>query len=221
MSMPARFARVVLTVAALAAGAAHGLAAEELRNLAARGEGGHLVAFASQYDESTWQAAHLIDGTADQGWAGQSAGPQAVVIGFEGDALAEIEDVLINPYTREDSSNWVQEVEIQLSTTFPFRDFTSVGRFTVAAEGRLQAFSLPAPTRARYVKVVFLANRSSGYIKVGEVQVIERLLDSAPTPRWENVAAAAAGARIDRAGSQYNDGDWTAANLLAKNSRGQ
>ena len=105
------------------------------------------------------------------------------MIGFEGDALAEIEDVLINPYTREDSSNWVQEVEVQVSTTFPFRDFTSVGRFAVAAEGRLQAFSLPSPKRARYVKIVFLANRGGGYMEAGEVQVMGRLLDSAPAPR--------------------------------------
>jgi outer membrane protein OmpA-like peptidoglycan-associated protein len=222
LSNTARFTHLVLVAAALAAGLLRPLAADEPVDLVATGEGGHLLAFASQYDDSEWAAVNLIDGTADRGWAGQSAGPQAVVIGFRDDALAEIDDILINPYSKENTANWAKEVEIQLSATFPFGDFTSLGRFTLAPEGRLQALPLPAPIRARYVKVIFLANRGGGYMEAGEVQVMGHLVPgAAAAPRFEELAAAAAGGRIERATSQYDAAGWAAANLLAPDGRGQ
>lgn len=80
------------------------------------------MSFSSQFNDTDWRADHLIDGKGDSGWAGQSPGPQSVVIGFRDRRLAEIEDVLINPYTREDPSTWAKEVELLVSTTYPFRD---------------------------------------------------------------------------------------------------
>jgi len=116
---------------------------QEIKNLAAMVEGGHLAFFSSQYNDTEWKAEHLIDGSSDKGWAGQNKGAQAVIIGFKNNGLAEVHDVLINPYTKENSSTWAKDIEIQVSTTYPFRDFRSVGKFTLKNEGNDQVFSFP------------------------------------------------------------------------------
>ena len=191
--------------------------AQDVKNLAALAEGGRLVFFSSQYDNTQWKAEHLLDGAADKGWAGQSNGAQSVVIAFKNNELAEIHDVIINPYTKEDSSTWAKDVEIQVSTTYPFRDFRSVGTFTLKNEGRDQAFSFPQPTAARYVKIRFLSNYGGAYMEAGEVQVMGRLLPQAPpAPGYDNMATAARGAKVEKYTSQYDDSTWAAANLLAE-----
>jgi len=75
-------------------------------NLAAQSAGGHLVFFSSQYNETDWAAANLIDGPGAKTWSGQSGGPQTVILGFEDNRLAEIQDILVNPYSRESPNNW-------------------------------------------------------------------------------------------------------------------
>jgi outer membrane protein OmpA-like peptidoglycan-associated protein len=185
-------------------------------NLAARSAGGHLVFFSSQYNESDWLADHLIDGSPDRGWAGRSSGAQAVTIAFADDGLAEVEDVLINPYTRENKTNWAKEVEIQVSATYPFRDFRSIGRFTLENEGVDQVFSFPSPERVRYLKILFLSNYGGGYMEAGEVKAMGRMLPDGPAaPAWTNLAAASEGARLETFTSEYNPADWAAANLIA------
>ncbi|MGH9427036.1 MAG: discoidin domain-containing protein, partial [Terriglobia bacterium] len=191
------------------------LRGEDVKNLAALKEGGHIVSFSSQYNNTDWNIEHLLDGAADKGWAGQNNGAQSVVIAFKDNALAEIHDVLINPYTREDSSNWAKDIEIQVSTTYPFRDFRSVGKFTLKKEGSDQVFSFPQPTQARYVKIRFLSNYKGAYMEAGEVQVMGRLLPQAPAaPVYSNVAAAAKGAKIEKYTSQYDESTWAVGNLL-------
>ena len=198
------------------------LAAQEVDNLARQSAGGHLVFFASQYDTGTWQAQHLIDGTPNNGWAGQSSGAQAIVLAFADDRLAEIHDILINPYTQEDKSNWVKDVEIQVSTTYPFRDFTSLGQFRLKNEGGGQLFSPPQPVQARYVKVVCLSNYGGAYMEAGEIEVMGRLLPAAPpAPRWTELAAAERGGRVERFSSEYDNTNWAASNLLAPDGKGQ
>ena len=188
---------------------------EDLKNLAALKEGGHIVSFSSQYNNTDWNVEHLLDGAADKGWAGQNNGAQSVVIAFKDNVLAEIHDVLINPYTREDSSNWAKDIEIQVSTTYPFRDFRSVGKFTLKKEGSDQVFSFPQPTQARYVKIRFLSNYKGAYMEAGKVQVMGRLLPQAPAaPVYSNVAAAAKGAKIEKYTSQYDESTWAVGNLL-------
>ena len=191
------------------------LRGQEVKNLAALKEGGHLVFFSSQYDNSTWKADNLIDGSGDKGWAGQNKGAQSVIIAFKDNRLAQIEDVLINPYTREESKNWAKDVEIQVSTTYPFRDFRSVGKLTLKNEGTDQVLSLPQPTQARYVKILFLTNYGGSYMEAGEVQVMGKLLPrAAAAPGYSNVAAAAIGAKIEKYTSQFDDSTWAVTNLL-------
>lgn len=191
------------------------LRAQEVKNLAALKEGGHLVFFSSQYDNSTWRAENLLDGSADKGWAGQNKGAQSVIIAFKNNGLAQIEDILINPYTRENSNTWAKDVEIEVSTTYPFRGFRSVGKLTLKNEGADQVFSLPQPMQARYVKILFLTNYDGSYMEAGEVQVMGKLLpQTAAAPSYSNVAAAAKGAKIEKYTSQYDDSTWVATNLL-------
>jgi outer membrane protein OmpA-like peptidoglycan-associated protein len=207
-----------LVLALLVAGPA---AAQPITNLAALGEGGRLVYFSSQYDGSTWKAEHLIDGSTEKGWAGQNKGAQSVVIAFRNNALAEVHDIIVNPYTREDPSTWAREVEFQVSTTYPFRDFRTVGTLALRKEGTDQVFSLPQPTRARYVKVRFLSNHGGGFMEAGEIQVMGKLLvPESPAPAYTNVAAAAAGARIEKYTSQYDE-SWAARHLLEEDGSRQ
>jgi outer membrane protein OmpA-like peptidoglycan-associated protein len=196
-------------------------AGQGVENLAALAAGGQLVFFTSQYDAGQWKAEHLLDGSAQNGWAGQNAGPQSVVIAFKNRALAEVSDIVVNPYTREDPATWVKDVEVLVSTTYPFRDFTSVGTFTLKKEGTDQVFSLRQATPARYVKIRFLANHGGGYMEAGEVQVMGRLLPQGPpAPAYTSVAAAAQGAKIEKYTSQYDD-SWSAQNLLAEDGQPQ
>jgi outer membrane protein OmpA-like peptidoglycan-associated protein len=189
-----------------------------VENIAASAAGGRVVFFSSQYDESTWKAEHLIDGSADKGWAAQNAGAHSVILAFKDQGLAEIHDIIVNPYTKESPSTWAKEVEVLISTTFPFRDFTSIGKFTLKNEGSDQVFSLPRPTPGRYVKVRFLTNYGGGFMEAGEVQVMGKLLPGAPpAPGYTNVAAAGAGARIEKYTSQYDD-SWAAKHLLEEDS---
>ena len=188
---------------------------QEIKNLAAMVEGGHLVFFSSQYNGTEWKAEHLIDGSSDKGWAGQNKGAQSVIIGFKNNGLAEVHDVLINPYTKENSSTWAKDIEIQVSTTYPFRDFRPVGKFTLKNEGNDQVFSFPQPTQARYVKIRFLSNYGGAYMEAGEVTVMGRLLPQAPpAPGYSNVAAASKGAKIEKYTSQYDESTWAVTHLL-------
>jgi len=214
---PIRLATGLLAAAALSGAPA---VAQAQSNLAAVGAGGQLLSFASQYDDSTWAAANLIDGTPDKGWSGQSAGAQAFVLGFRGGALAELEDVIVNPYSRESPDNWVREVEIQVSTTYPFRGFRKAGTLSLGPEGTEHVFSFDRPTPARYLKLVFLANGGGGYMQAGEVRAIGKLVEgSAPAPAYRALHEAAT---VESFSSQYDDSGWAAANLIAPDTvRGQ
>ena len=198
------------------------LQAQDIGNIATLKEGGHLVFFSSQYNDGEWKAENLLDGSADRGWAGQNKGAQSIIIAFKNNGLAEVHDILINPYTKEDKSNWAKDVEIQVSVTYPFRDFRSVGKLTLKNEGSNQVFSLSQPTHARYVKIRFLSNYGGSYMEAGEVQVMGKLLPQAPAaPSFTNVAAAARGGRIEKYTSQYDESSWAVKNLLEEDGNTQ
>lgn len=210
------FVACLLVSACLSAAAA----AEAQTNLAGAGGGGRLLFFASQYNDSDWAAENLIDGAPNTGWSSQSKGAQAFIIAFRDGALAELEDVVVNPYSRESSDNWVREVEIQVSTTYPFRGYRTAGTLSLGPEGTDHVFSFAEPTPVRYLKVVFLRNGDGGYMQAGEIRAMGRLVPGAPpAPAYRALHETAT---IESFSSEYNDSDWAAANLVAPDSvRGQ
>jgi outer membrane protein OmpA-like peptidoglycan-associated protein len=182
-------------------------------NLAAAGAGGKLVFFSSQYSDSDWAAANLIDGSSTTSWSGRSGGPQAVILAFRDGGLVELDDVVVNPYSREGNNNWVRTAEVHVSTTYPFRDFRKVGTLELAPEGTDQVLSFERPVPARYLKVVFLDNGGGGYMQAGEIRAIGRAVtDGGPAPAYH---AYHESATLERFSSEYNDSYWAAANLLA------
>jgi outer membrane protein OmpA-like peptidoglycan-associated protein len=217
MAVPKVWWIVVLVVIATAGSAA----GQGVDNVAALAAGGRVVFFSSQYDDSTWKAEHLIDGSAEKGWAAQNAGAHSVILAFKNQGLAEIHDIIVNPYTKEAPATWAKDIEVLISTTYPFRDFASVGKFTLKNEGSDQVFSLARPMPGRYVKVRFLTNHGGAYMEAGEIQVMGKLLpQTAPAPSYTNVAAAGAGARIEKYTSQYDD-SWAAKHLLEEDGSRQ
>jgi hypothetical protein len=154
-------------------------------NLAAAGAGGKLVFFSSQYSDSDWAAANLIDGSSTTSWSGRSGGPQAVILAFRDGGLVELDDVVVNPYSREGNNNWVRTAEVHVSTTYPVRDFRKVGTLELAPEGTDQVLSFERPVPARYLKVVFLDNGGGGYMQAGEIRAIGRAVtDGGPAPAY-------------------------------------
>lgn len=199
--------------ALLAAAAAPALAQS---NVAAAAAGGRLLFYSSQYNDSDWAAANLIDGSSTTSWSGRSGGPQAVILAFRDGAIVEIDDVIVNPYSREGNTNWARTAEIHASTTYPFRDFQKIGTLELQPEGTDQVLSFDRPVRARYLKVVFLANGGGGYMQAGEVRAIGRVVDgTTPAPAYHELHQRAT---IERFSSEYNDSDWAAANLIAPDS---
>jgi outer membrane protein OmpA-like peptidoglycan-associated protein len=210
--------RILAVFGCMLASGASGAAA--LENLAASRAGGRLVYFSSQYNDTDWNAEHLIDGSPNKGWAGTSGGPQVVVLAFENDGLATIEDVVVNPYTREAVDTWVKKLEVQVSTTLPFKDFRTVGTLELSDQGVDQVLTLAPPVQARYVKILFRANGGGGYMEAGEIKVMGTpVANAAPAPDFEDLTAPDRGATIETASSEYNDTDWAAANLLAPSDR--
>lgn len=203
-----------------AAGLLTASAAQAQTNLAGAGGGGRLLFFASQYNDADWAASNLIDGSPNSGWSGQSQGAQAVIVAFRDGALAELEDIVVNPYSKESSDNWVRAVEIQVSTTFPFRGYRTVGTLSLGPEGTDHVYTFEQPTLARYLKLVFLANGGGGYMQAGEIRAMGRFVPGAPpAPAYR---ALHEHATIESFSSEFNDSDWSAANLIAPDSvRGQ
>jgi len=189
--------------------------AGESINIALAKNGGQIADFSSQYDDGTWAVKNLIDGNTNGGWAGKTNGPQAVVIGFKNGELAEVTDIVINPYTKEGPEKWASEVEFFASATYAWKDFTPLGKLTLKPEGTDQGFELPSPVQARYIKVLFKKNGGGSYMEAGEIEVFGRLLGAGdPVPALTNWASKSSGGSIEKFTSEYDSGTWTVAHLI-------
>lgn len=185
-----------------------------LTNIAEAKNGGRVVDFTSEYDKTSVAVKNLIDG-GKASWSGKNANPQAVVIGFKDDQIAEIEDIVVNPYGTGNRGDWAKDVEFYASETYPWKGFTLLGKLTLKHEGSDQTFSLPAPIKARYVKVLFRTNYRGGYMYASEIQVIGRLKGEGDKPEpLTNWASKAKGASVEKSTSEYDSSDYAAANLI-------
>jgi hypothetical protein len=123
-------------------------------------------------------AANLIDGRLDAGWesaSGTVAG-QWVKVGFSGDAVQPVSEVIVDPATwaSEPTTTYLKDFEIRVSTaTTDAYDFHVVLHATCRQSATLQHFKLPSGTSARYVQLVALSNYGSPlHVGVAELEVV-------------------------------------------------
>jgi F5/8 type C domain len=139
-------------------------------NWASKANGGAIVKFTSQYNDSTWAAANLIDGGNSVGasWGGYSNAAQEIFIKL--DAPEQITDLAVNTYAPESPSNWATQVEVLTSEQHAHKGFVSHGKMEIPLDGDWHVLSLPQPIRVSYLKVVFLKNGGGSYMEAGEVR---------------------------------------------------
>jgi outer membrane protein OmpA-like peptidoglycan-associated protein len=132
-------------------------------------KGAKIEKFTSQYDEGGWAAKNLLEEDSEKQWAGKSGASQEVVVALP--EVTGITDVSINNYSREDPSTWAKDVEVEVSSTFAYKEFKPIGKMSMPQVGDLHTISLAAPVPAKYVKVLFRANHGGGYMEAARVRV--------------------------------------------------
>ncbi len=150
----------------------------EMKNILAAANGGKVIHFTSQYDDTSWAAKNLIDGKVGEnhGYASESNAPAEIL--FQLPQRKKISRIAFDPYTTEDPSNWAKEVEVLVSTESALKGYKSVGKFTLknlkSADPEMtfppQAFDID-PVEARFIKLRLLSNHGGNYIELGEFMV--------------------------------------------------
>ncbi|HBD06848.1 MAG TPA: hypothetical protein DCZ69_01185 [Syntrophobacteraceae bacterium] len=151
---------------------------QQLKNVLAEENGGKLVYFSSQYNDTDWAAKNLIDGKVgkDNGYCAKDNKPAEVV--FVLPSVTTLSQVAFNPMTREGPPNWAKDVEVQVSTQGPKVGFTSVGKFTLHNRQNIdtskplpdQVFKIK-PVQAKFIKLMLLNNHGGSYTQMGEFKV--------------------------------------------------
>lgn len=169
------------------------------KNLVASANGGRVVYFTSQQNNTTWAAANLIDGLAvnyvmDEdarriktieppeegvyGWSSVNASfPQEIIFAFAGDEPKLINKVRLDPRTLDPPvfGRWARDVQVLVSdSATPNGQYTPVGGpWRVLRIPRPQTFEFD-PIEARYVKLRILSNWGSDRcVELGEFEVFE------------------------------------------------
>lgn len=153
--------------------------AEKLRNVLSEESGGKLLYFSSQFNESEWAARNLVDGKLgkNHGYASRDNARAEVV--FVLPKPTSITQLAFNPFTTEDASNWVKDVEVQVSTEGPKTGFRSVGKFDLHNHENVdrtkplpdQVFKIE-PVQAKFIKLILLKNHGGGYMELGEFKAL-------------------------------------------------
>jgi Ca-activated chloride channel family protein len=151
---------------------------QKLKNVLVEENGGKLVYFSSQYNDTDWSAKNLIDGKVgkDNGYCAKDNKPTEIV--FVLSSVSTITQVAFNPMTREGPNNWVKDVEVQVSTQGPKQGFNSVGKFTLHNRQNIdrgkplpdQVFKIE-PVQAKFIKLMLLNNYGGSWLQLGEFKV--------------------------------------------------
>lgn len=209
-------------------------AAKPSINVLAASQGTQILFITSQYNDSDWAAARLIDEAIGEahGYSSKDASPQEIL--FELPKTAILSSAVIDPYTTEREDRWAKDVEIWVSTVGPYDGFTKAASVTVdnkRMESQDPSISLteqtfPIPeTRARWVKVLLKNNYGGDYVQLGEIKLLgsySEEKEADPLAGLVNVFSQEIGGKILYFSSQYNDSDWAAKNLIdGKVGKGQ
>lgn len=142
-----------------------------------------LVRFDSEYDATVWAAAHLLDGRADRGWCSspRARGPHSFVFALEQPArLARL--VLDNGCPEEKGFEGVSAAGFTLEVS----NDGAEGPFKPVLEGTLvrgqndQAFDLPAPVDARWLRLTVRGNH--GHATLTELMDVRAYAEGALPP---------------------------------------
>jgi len=148
---------------------------QKLKNVVAEENGGKLVYFTSQYNDSDWAAKNLIDGQVGQGHGYCTSDSKPAEVVFVLPSVTTITQVAFTPFTVEDVGNWAKEVEVQVSTQGPKQGFKSMGKFTLHNRQNVdhskplpdQVFKIE-PVQAKFIKLMLLKNYGGSYLQMGE-----------------------------------------------------
>ncbi|MGV8073185.1 MAG: VWA domain-containing protein [Syntrophobacteraceae bacterium] len=152
--------------------------AENLKNVLSEENGGKLLYFTGQYDNTSWAARNLVDGQLgrDHGYASKDNATAEVV--FVLPEVTTVTQVAFNPFTIESPDNWVKDVEVQVSTEGPKSEYKSAGKFTLLNSQNVdpgkplpdQVFKIE-PVQAKFVKLLMLKNYGGTYMELGEFKL--------------------------------------------------
>ncbi len=159
------------------------------RNLIAAENGGQLLKFTSQHDDSRWAARNVIDGQhwvptqeatgeAPRGWSSRKRRfPQEFLFAFQGGRAYRINQVVVDPVTADPYilGRGPRHCELLVSDTTPDGTFRSVVKFQVRNIPKVQSFYF-LPANAKYVKFRILSNWGSDkFVELGEIEVREAI----------------------------------------------
>lgn len=156
-------------------------------NVLAASQGTQILVATSHYNDHDWSARNLIDEAIGQGHGYSSkSGSGSQEILFELPKPALLSSMIIDPYTTEEESRWVKDVDLWVSTAGPYEGFTKGGAVTVdnkRMESQDPSISLTEQTfpikesKARWVKVVLKNNYGGSYIQAGEIKLMGSFAD--------------------------------------------
>ncbi len=157
-------------------------------NVALAALGGRVERASSQYNESTWAAANLIDGAqliltsgrggyscSSCGWAPREPLPQEVVFSFNRGREANVSAVIVDTRaegTTREPGYLPKHVEVSVSAAGPTDGFRVLGGGRLPK--RAGEWVIPVPsTPARYLKVRFLTSHGQQSVQVAEIKIVE------------------------------------------------
>lgn len=85
--------------------------------------------------------------------------------------VTQITDVSINNYSKESPDTWAKDAEVEVSSTFAYKEFKPVGKISMPQIGDLHTITLDAPVAAKYVKVFFRTNHGGSYMEAARIRV--------------------------------------------------
>ena len=171
----------------------HSIVADRQVNIADFRNGGVLVAFTSQNDDTTYAAGRVLDGRSGAigtGWLSlTTALPQRFTFAFRDFRKARISDVIINPRIDPHYDKAApRRVKIEVSTDpNPRRGYVTIGTYDLAPTGEAQPISFATPLDARFLRLSILENHGFDGTVIGEVEIIEAREPGRPSVamRWQ------------------------------------